>query len=176
MIRNHHLRLPRLGARCGLAWQGSLQLEVLMVASIAAILASVAIHQSRQMMAIQLVEGMARHVGLGLERGRAAAERLGIPCGLHLSQDGWQAPIDGHLPACHEVEPRFHEAPVRGDVVVAHNLPSVVRFSSNGLILDGGTILVSAPGTELVRCLVISLPLGIVRHGRLQDRGCHPEA
>jgi hypothetical protein len=60
-------------------------------------------------------------------------------------------------------------------VVVSHNLPPVIRFSSNGLILDGGTVLVQSPATDLVRCLVISLPLGIVRHGRHGSSGCLPD-
>ena len=47
-----------------------------------------------------------------------------------------------------------------------HNLPAALRFSSNGLVLDGGTVLIAAEGVALRRCLVLSLPLGVVRLGR----------
>ena len=51
-------------------------------------------------------------------------------------------------------------------VNLRHNLPAALRFSSNGLVLDGGTVLISAAGIDLRRCLVLSLPLGVVRLGR----------
>jgi hypothetical protein len=34
------------------------------------------------------------------------------------------------------------------------------------LVLDGGTVVVAAAGSDLQRCLVVSLPLGVVRTGR----------
>jgi hypothetical protein len=33
-------------------------------------------------------------------------------------------------------------------------------------VLDGGTIVLAAAGTDLQRCLVVSLPLGVVRFGQ----------
>jgi hypothetical protein len=33
-------------------------------------------------------------------------------------------------------------------------------------VLDGGTVLIAANGVALRRCLVLSLPLGVVRLGR----------
>jgi hypothetical protein len=51
-------------------------------------------------------------------------------------------------------------------VAVVHNLPPALRFSSNGLVLDGGTVVLSTTGTPLRRCLVMALPLGVVRLGR----------
>ena len=53
-------------------------------------------------------------------------------------------------------------------VAIDSNLPAALRFSSNGLVLDGGTVVISATGTELRRCLVVSLPLGVVRLGRYE--------
>jgi hypothetical protein len=47
-----------------------------------------------------------------------------------------------------------------------HNLPAVVRVSSTGLVLDGGTAVLGMRGTALRRCWVMALPLGIVRVGR----------
>jgi hypothetical protein len=40
-------------------------------------------------------------------------------------------------------------------------------------VLDGGTVVLTAKGTELKRCLVMALPLGIVRLGRY---GANPAA
>ena len=45
------------------------------------------------------------------------------------------------------------------------NLPDSVRFSSNGLVLDGGLVVVSHPSHAQALCLVIGLPLGISRSG-----------
>jgi hypothetical protein len=60
-------------------------------------------------------------------------------------------------------------------VQLRHNLPDAVRFTSNGLVLDGGTVVVNAPGTALERCVVMSLPLGVVRMGRWLDGECRPD-
>jgi hypothetical protein len=60
-----------------------------------------------------------------------------------------------------------------GEVQVRHNFPEALRFSSNGLVLDGGTVVLSTKGTPLQRCLVMALPLGIVRVGRY---GANPAA
>ena len=53
------------------------------------------------------------------------------------------------------------ESPVQ----LRSNLPELVRFSSNGLVLDGGLVVLSHPALERSVCLVISLPLGITRTG-----------
>jgi hypothetical protein len=50
------------------------------------------------------VESVTRRVALGLEMGRAAAEREGSPCALQLSERGWHGPEGGELPACAGVE------------------------------------------------------------------------
>lgn len=57
-----------------------------------------------------------------------------------------------------------------------------MRFSGSGLVLDGGTVLVEAPGTELRRCVVVALPLGVTRVGVMEGGGaalnaalCRPE-
>ena len=49
-----------------------------------------------------------------------------------------------------------HAAPV---------LPHAVRFSTNGLVLDGGLVVLSHPSHGQALCLVIGLPLGISRSG-----------
>jgi len=51
-----------------------------------------------------------------------------------------------------------------------------LRFSANGLVLDGGTVLISASGGAVVRCLVMSLPLGITRLGRYSGGLCEADS
>jgi hypothetical protein len=58
---------------------------------------------------------------------------------------------------------------------LVHNFPAVLRFSSNGLVLDGGTAVLTSSGTTLQRCLVMALPLGITRLGRYQSGRCDPD-
>ena len=52
-----------------------------------------------------------------------------------------------------------------GELQLRSNLPDAVRFSSNGLVLDGGLVVVSHPSHGQALCLVIGLPLGISRTG-----------
>ena len=47
-----------------------------------------------------------------------------------------------------------------------HNFPATLRFTANGLAIDGGVVVLSKAGTGLRRCLVMALPLGLVRLGR----------
>lgn len=113
----------------------------------------------------------------GLEEARAAAVREGQPCGLRLGSTGWEAPRSSALPACLGVTPGL-DTGVNGDGAeprLTHNLPDPVRFSANGLVLDGGTVWLHSPHTSLVRCVVVSLPLGVTRVGREGPSGCEPE-
>ena len=48
------------------------------------------------------------------------------------------------------------------------NLPNVIRVSANGLLLDGGTTVISHERVERSLCLVVSLPLGVSRVGIYQ--------
>ena len=41
--------------------------------------------------------------------------------------------------------------------------------------LDGGTVLLSTEGTDLVRSVVVALPLGVNRLGRQWPGGCLPD-
>ena len=52
-----------------------------------------------------------------------------------------------------------------GRLKLRTNLPDAVRFSTNGLVLDGGLVVVSHASSAQVLCLVIGLPLGISRSG-----------
>ncbi len=141
-------------------------MEVLVTVAVLLLLATLAWGGGRSSLATLRVESAARRVLLGLSEGRAAAERRGEPCGLSLSSEGWQEPAAGSLPACLEGRIDLTEGVDHGPLVLHDNFPAMVRFSSNGLVLDGGTVVLTAEGTELRRCLVLALPLGIVRLGR----------
>ena len=47
----------------------------------------------------------------------------------------------------------------------ADHLLTVIRVSANGLLLDGGTTVLSHEGVDRSLCLVVSLPLGVSRVG-----------
>ena len=137
--------------------------ELLVTVSVLGLLASLAIDGGQRSLARMRVETTSRRLGWGLEQARRQAQSLGQPCALELGPIGWRQPSGGSLPGCGvadvELEP---------NVAIGSNLPGALRFSSNGLVLDGGTVVISAAGTELRRCLVMSRPLGVVRLGRYE--------
>jgi Tfp pilus assembly protein FimT len=115
-------------------------------------------HEKRQR---QKVEAVAGELLAGIQLARAEAERRQLACGLSLDRGGWQEPANGSLPACATGMKRFGDA-----VTLAHSFPATLRFSANGLVIDGGLVVLSQSGTQLRRCLVMALPLGLVRLGR----------
>ena len=115
-------------------------------------------HEKRQR---QKVEAEAGELLAGIQLARAEAERRQLACGLSLDRGGWQEPANGSLPACATGLKRFGDA-----VTLAHSFPATLRFSANGLVIDGGLVVLSQSGTQLRRCLVMALPLGLVRLGR----------
>ena len=138
--------------------------EVLVAMAVLGILAAMSVGAGQRSLALMRVESTSRRLALGLEQARQAAVRHGQPCALALGVSGWREPSGGSLPACGISEGAEQE--LEAGVELRHNLPAALRFSSNGLVLDGGTVLVAAAGIELRRCLVLSLPLGVVRLGR----------
>jgi prepilin-type N-terminal cleavage/methylation domain-containing protein len=149
--------------------------EALLAMLILGLLAALAIGAGGRGLALQRLENATRRVLLGLELGRSAAERQGAPCALSLGDKGWGAPAEGGLPACPGAELPLDEGVEPGTVQLSHNLPAAVRFSSNGLVLDGGSVQLRVPGEALVRCVVVSLPLGITRVGRQGAAGCEAD-
>ncbi|MCP9885119.1 GspH/FimT family protein [Synechococcus sp. ATX 2A4] len=148
--------------------------EGVITAAILALLASLALQHGGKTLAQQRLEAATRRLALGVEQGRAAAEASGRPCALELGEQGWQVPTGGELPGCAAPMVGLDEGVQPADVALSHNLPAALRFSSNGLVLDGGTVVLSSEGTELRRCLVIALPLGVVRLGRYGGAGQAP--
>lgn len=146
--------------------------ELVIVAMLLGAMAVLGLRQGAESLARERVESASRRIALGLERGRLAAVRSGRPCALTLGEGSWQAPSGTSLPACEGLDPPAGEGIDAGVVRLEHNLPPLVRFTSNGLVLDGGTVRIAADGTALERCLVMALPLGVVRLGRWQEQSC----
>ncbi len=149
--------------------------ETLLALVLVGLLAQLGLTSARQDLAAARLEGASRRVMVGLERGRDAALRQGQPCILALSATGWEEPHGGSLPACEGAALDLGEGLGGAAVTLSHNLPAAVRFTSNGLIIDGGTVLLSTEGTDLVRCVVVALPLGVTRLGRQGPNGCLPD-
>ena len=138
--------------------------ECLVAVVVLGILATVAIPSSSAVQRrLQLDSGL-RRLRVGLDRGRMAAERDRQPCALHLSVNGWQPPLAGDLPVCRGGVTSLLETGA-GALELRSNLPDAVRFSTNGLVLDGGLVVLSHPSHAMALCLVIGLPLGISRSG-----------
>jgi len=146
--------------------------ELLLTTGLVVLLASWAGIGGAEARARQGLQAASQRVVAGLEEARAAAVREGTPCGLRLGSVGWEPPQGSALPPCGGVASGLGtDTPVE----VSHNLPDPVRFSANGLVLDGGTVWLRSQGTPLVRCIVVSLPLGVTRVGREGSSGCEPE-
>ena len=118
------------------------------------------------------LDAAARRLQLGLERARLAARRAQQACGISLARDAWEQPEHQHLPAalapCSGVGLSLQEAFEQGPIQLHTNLPEVIRVSANGLLLDGGTTVLSHERLDQRRCLVVSLPLGVSRVGTYQ--------
>jgi prepilin-type N-terminal cleavage/methylation domain-containing protein len=150
--------------------------ETLLALVLVGLLAQLGLGSASAELAAARLEGASRRVLVGLERGRDAALRSGQPCALSLEATGWREPQAGSLPACEGAALELGEGLGGGPAVhLSHNLPAAVRFTGNGLIIDGGTVLLSTEGTDLVRCVVVALPLGVTRLGRQGPGGCLPD-
>ena len=138
--------------------------ECLVVVLLLGILATLALPSSSAVQRRLALDSGLRRLRVGLDRGRMAAERDRQPCALHLSATGWQPPLAGDLPVCRGGVTSLDE-PGAGELKLRSNLPDAVRFSTNGLVLDGGLVVLSHPRHGQALCLVIGLPLGIIRSG-----------
>ncbi len=149
--------------------------ELLVGVAILGLLAALGWGGGSEQLARQRLEAATRRLDQGIQRGRAEAHKQGRPCGLSLQTEGWAPPSGGVLPPCLHTLESLKETIAAGEVQLSHNFPSVLRFSSNGLVLDGGTAVLHTAGTPLQRCLVMALPLGITRLGRYQGGRCEPD-
>ena len=151
--------------------------ELLVTTALLAMLAGLSLGTATESLARQKVEGASRRLEQVLEEARAAAEQTHKPCAIALDQQhhSWTSGSGSGLPPCLNREETLSEGFLSdNDLVVIHNLPAQLRVSANGLVIDGGTVVIGAPGTELRRCLVVALPLGIVRVGRYSGEAQPP--
>lgn len=140
--------------------------ELLVVVAILSLLLGLAWRGGSETLARQRLEAASRRLAQGIERARAEARRLGRPCALALGTAGWESGSGGTLLPCRTASGALLEAESPHALRVQHNLPPLLRLTANGLVLDGGTVVLALAGTTLRRCLVMALPLGVVRQGR----------
>ena len=147
--------------------------ELLTAVAVVGILAGTSISASRRPLAHQQLLAAARQLELGIEQARDQAMDQQAPCALALGEAGWMAPTGGSLPGCrHAVRPLL--AGDRGaGLQLSHNI-SELQFTTNGLVLGGGTVRLAVDGLGQERCVVISLPLGITRQGLWSEGQCLP--
>ena len=147
--------------------------ELLTAVAIVGILAGTSITASRRPLAHQQLLVAACQLELGIEQARDQAMDQQSPCALALREAGWVEPDDGSLPPCtHATGPLL--AGYRGDgLQLKHNI-TALQFTSNGLVLGGGTVRLAIDGLAQERCVVISLPLGITRRGLWNEGQCLP--
>ena len=139
-------------------------LECLVAIALLGMLATVVLPKTHAVQRRLELDSGLRRVRVGLDRGRMAAERDRQPCALHLSKIGWIPPLTGSLPACRGGVTALAETGAAA-LELRSNLPDAVRFSTNGLVLDGGLVVLAHPSHGQALCLVIGLPLGISRTG-----------
>jgi len=147
-------------------------IEQLMVVSLVGMLASIPVVSGRSDRDQLQLDASARRLQVGLDRARSMARREQTACGLSLSEEGFAAPDEGiqpgAIPACPGLGMALQEAFAQGPVALNTNLPAVLRFTANGLLLDGGIAVLSHQRLAKARCLVVSLPLGVSRIGSYQ--------
>ena len=147
-------------------------IELIVTVAVVGIIASLAVmNPSADRDQLQL-EAAARRLQLGLERARLTARRAQQACGISLARDAWEEPEQQHassvLDPCSGVGLSLQEALEQGPIQLHTNLPEMIRVSANGLLLDGGTTVLSHERLDQGRCLVVSLPLGVSRVGTYQ--------
>ena len=114
-----------------------------------------------------------RQLELGIEQARDQAMDQQAPCALDLGQVGWLEPIDGLLPGCTQAVGPLLAGDRTTSLQLDHNITGL-QFTSNGLVLGGGTVRLAIDGLAQERCVVISLPLGITRRGLWNNGQCLP--
>ena len=143
--------------------------ELMVTVAVLGIIASLASPNSASHRDQLQLDAAARRLQLGLERARLAARRTQQACGISLGSEAWMEPeqqaLPGELAPCSGVGLALQEAFQQGPIRVQTNLPNVIRVSSNGLLLDGGTTVLSHERVDRSLCLVVSLPLGVSRVG-----------
>ena len=147
-------------------------LELLVAVALLGIIASLVVPDAASDRDRLQLDAAARRLQLGLERARLVARRTQQACGISLGSEAWLEPehqdLPGELTPCSGIGLSLQEAFEQGPIRVHTNLPEVIRVSANGLLLDGGTTVISHERVARSLCLVVSLPLGVSRVGIYQ--------
>ena len=147
--------------------------ELLTAVAIVGILAGTSINASRRPLAHQQLLAAARQLELGIEQARDQAMDQQAPCALALGENGWIASDDGSLAACTHATGPLLAGDGGAGLQLTHNI-TALQFTTNGLVLGGGTVRLAVDGLAQERCVVISLPLGITRQGLWREGQCLP--
>ena len=147
--------------------------ELLTAVVVVGILAGTSINASRRPLAHQQLLAAARQLELGIEQARDQAMDQQSPCALALGEVGWIAPTGGSLPACSHAVGQLLAGDRGAGLQLSHNI-TALQFTTNGLVLGGGTVRLVVDGLAQERCVVISLPLGITRQGLWSAGQCLP--
>ena len=158
--------------------------ELMVTVAVVGIIASLSMPNSAAERDRLQLDAAARRLQLGLERARLAARRSQQACGIMLGSDAWLQPdqqsLPGGLAPCSGIGLALQEAFEQGSIQLHTNLPDVIRVSANGLLLDGGTTVLSHARLDRSLCLVVSLPLGVSRvgiyQGNLAQQGAAPRS
>ena len=116
----------------------------------------------------QQLEEATRRLILGLEQGRDAARSKGEACALKLTGSGWVQEAISNPAPCEVASLPLMEStgwPGQAELQFAHNFSGPVIFTANGLVNSGGTAVLAIAGTDLVRCVVVSVVMGVTRTG-----------
>ena len=156
--------------------------ELLVTTAVLGVLSTVALVHAGPDRSRQQLDQAAQGLQLAIDRARLMAERDQQACGLQLMPELGGAESD--LQPCPTVAPPLASPGLAAGIKAHTNLPPRLRFSINGLLLDGGLVVFSTQGTGHRPCVVASLPLGVTRQGtygadpaqELTSRSCLPRS
>lgn len=153
--------------------------ELLFAMAVLALLSSVALVNARPQHQRQQLESASQRFQLAIDRARLKARRDQQPCGLGLTP---AREASQGLRACASGGHPLPATDASAGVQVHTNMPNQLRFTANGLLLDGGLVVFSHPRARQRLCVVVSLPLGVSRGGHygtdpalgLSSQHCRP--
>ena len=156
--------------------------ELLVTTAVLGVLSTVALVHAGPDRSRQQLDQAAQGLQLAIDRARLAAMRDQLACGLELMLELGGAESD--LQPCPTVASPLASSGLAAGIEAHTNLPPRLRFSINGLLLDGGLVVFSTQGTSHRPCVVASLPLGVTRQGtygadpsqELNSRSCLPRS
>ena len=156
--------------------------ELLVTTAVLGVLSTVALVHAGPDRSRQQLDQAAQGLRLAIDRARLVTQRDQQACGLELMPELGGAESD--LQPCPTVAPPLASHGLASGIEAHTNLPPRLRFSINGLLLDGGLVVFSKQGTGHRPCVVASLPLGVIRQGtygadpaqELNSRSCLPRS